>query len=63
MDALDNLVKINELKAEPPDQAEFDGMLAAARSKLGSWGFSVLKRHNPLQPPWLLASSGVLTSS
>ena len=34
MDALDNLVKINELKAEPPDQAEFDGMLAAARSKL-----------------------------
>lgn len=34
MDALENLVKINSLHREPPDQAEFDGMLAAATSKL-----------------------------
>lgn len=34
MDALDNLVKINQLNAEPPDQAEFDGMLKAATAKL-----------------------------
>ena len=28
---------------------------------LGSWGFSVLKRHNTTQPPWFLVSRGVLT--
>lgn len=32
--ALDNLVKINQLKLEPPDQREFDGMLAAAKRQL-----------------------------
>ncbi len=34
MEALDNLVKINQLKIEPPDQAEFNGMLRAAAVKL-----------------------------
>lgn len=34
MDALDNLVRINQLNAESPDQAEFDGMLKAATAKL-----------------------------
>lgn len=34
MNALDNLVKINSLKPEPPDQAEFAGMVAAATTKL-----------------------------
>ena len=34
MEALDNLVTINKLNKEPPDQAEFDGLLAAARTKL-----------------------------
>lgn len=34
MDALDNLVRINQLNAEPPDQAEFDGMLNAAIAKM-----------------------------
>lgn len=28
---LDNLVKINQLKSEPPDQAEFDGLVASAK--------------------------------
>lgn len=32
--ALDNLVKVNKLKLEPPDQAEFNGMLKAAKNKL-----------------------------
>jgi hypothetical protein len=32
--ALDNLVKIGKLKPEPADQAEFDGMVAAASIKL-----------------------------
>ena len=31
---LDNLVKINQLKIEPPDQNEFDGMLTSARRRL-----------------------------
>ncbi|GHA04907.1 hypothetical protein GCM10008090_13010 [Arenicella chitinivorans] len=31
---LENLVDINQLRREPPDQTEFDGMLAAARIKL-----------------------------
>jgi len=32
--ALDNLVKINKLKKELPDQKEFSGMVAAATTKL-----------------------------
>ena len=31
---LENLVKIKKLKLEPADQNEFDGMLAAAKTKL-----------------------------
>ncbi|MEE2732510.1 MAG: hypothetical protein VYA55_16945 [Pseudomonadota bacterium] len=34
MEALDNLVKINKLKAEPPDAREFAGMLKAGSTKL-----------------------------
>ena len=34
LDTLDNLVKINQLKIEPPDQNEFDGMLTSARRRL-----------------------------
>ena len=34
IEALENLVKIHKLKKEPPDQVEFDGMLAAAEIKL-----------------------------
>ena len=34
MKALDNLVKIGKLKREPSDQAEFDGMVSAAMTKL-----------------------------
>ena len=29
LDKLDNLVKIGQLKKEPPDQQEFDGMVIA----------------------------------
>ena len=32
-------------------------------SKVGFWGLSVLKRHNPLQPLSTVASRGVLTFS
>ena len=35
---LDNLVKARSLLAEPPDQAEFDGMLAAATQQLADAG-------------------------
>lgn len=31
---LDNLVKIQQLKNEPPDQAEFDGLLNSAKARL-----------------------------
>ena len=34
MDALDNLVKIKQLNKEPPDQEEFERLLAAATTKL-----------------------------
>ncbi len=34
MDALDNLVRINQLNTEPPDQTAIDGMLNAATAKL-----------------------------
>jgi len=33
MQQLDNLVKINKLNLEPPDQQEIDGMLHAAQNK------------------------------
>ncbi|MFV1984354.1 MAG: hypothetical protein ACC657_12505 [Thiohalomonadales bacterium] len=31
---LENLVKINKLKVEPPDQREFDGMVSSAKRRL-----------------------------
>ncbi len=34
LEKLDNLVKINQLKAELPDQNEFDGMLSSAKRRL-----------------------------
>lgn len=34
LEKLDNLVKINQLKVEPPDQKEFDGMVASAKRRL-----------------------------
>ena len=34
MEALDNLVKIKQLRKEPPDQKEFDGLVVAAEIKL-----------------------------
>ena len=34
LEKLDNLVKIKELKSEPPDQNEFDGMVMSAKRRL-----------------------------
>ena len=34
LEKLDNLVKINKLKTEPPDQKEFDGMVSSAKRRL-----------------------------
>ncbi len=34
MGVLENLVKINKLKSEPPDDDEFNGMVSAAKTKL-----------------------------
>lgn len=34
LDKLDNLVKIGQLKKEPPDQQEFDGMVSSAKARL-----------------------------
>jgi len=34
LEKLDNLVRINQLKAEPADQNEFDGMVNSARLRL-----------------------------
>ncbi|WFU80694.1 hypothetical protein QA645_40800 [Bradyrhizobium sp. CIAT3101] len=31
---LDNLVKIEKLKDEPPSRSEYDGMLSAAKTRL-----------------------------
>jgi len=34
LEQLENLVKIKKLKAEPPDQDEFDGMVSSAMRRL-----------------------------
>jgi len=34
LEKLDNLVKINQLKREPPDQNEFNGMVNSAKRRL-----------------------------
>ena len=34
LENLDNLVKIKQLKVEPPDQNQFDGMLSSAKRRL-----------------------------
>lgn len=35
---LDNLVRANQLKVEPPDQAEFDGLVNSARKRIADAG-------------------------
>ncbi len=42
MDALDNLVKTQSLKLEPPDRIEFEGMVSAAITKLKDAGLAGL---------------------
>ncbi len=42
MDKLENLVRIGQLKVEPPDQAEIDGMLRSAMHRLQDAGFEQL---------------------
>ncbi|MCB1594096.1 MAG: hypothetical protein KDI76_04205 [Xanthomonadales bacterium] len=44
MEALENLVKINKLQKEPFDQAEFDGMLNAAKNRLNDAGLDGLSK-------------------
>lgn len=39
---LENLVKIGQLKVEPPDQAEFEGMVRSAKRRLQDSGFENL---------------------
>lgn len=39
---LENLVKTNQLKSEPPDQAEFDGLLKSAKIRLEDAGVAGL---------------------
>ncbi len=34
LEQLDNLVRINKLKREPPDQGQIDGLIARARERL-----------------------------
>lgn len=34
LEYLENLISIKQLKAEPPDQAEFDGLVTSARRRL-----------------------------
>ena len=41
---LDNLVKINQLKAEPPLRKEYDGMLKSARRALTMLKTKALRR-------------------
>jgi len=39
---LENLVKIGQLKKEPPDREQFDGMIRSARIRLaGNYGDSI----------------------
>ena len=63
MDALDNLVKINQLKAEPPDQAEFDGMLAAARCKLQDAQLEDLSKDSQFTLTYGAACTGTIGTS
>ena len=34
LEQLDNLVRIKQLKPEPPDQKEFDGLVGSAKRRL-----------------------------
>ena len=42
LENLDNLVKINQIKTEPPDQNEFDGLLNSAKRRLQDSRFESL---------------------
>jgi hypothetical protein len=45
------------------DDIEMKAKKLSEFPKMGFWGLSVLKRHNPLQPLSTVASRGVLTFS
>ena len=48
--SLDNLVRVGQLKTEPPTQAEFDGLVRSGRVRLADAG-------NPaIAQPWRAAS-------
>jgi hypothetical protein len=42
LEKLDNLVKIKQLKAESPDQNEFDGLVSSAKRRLQDYKVEVL---------------------
>jgi hypothetical protein len=59
LEHLENLVRINKLKQEPPDQREFDGLLSSARRKLADARIEALS----LESQFSLAYSAAHTVS
>jgi len=62
LEQLDNLVRIKQLKPEPPDQKEFDGLLSSAKHRLQDARVSALSEEGQFSLAYGAAHAAALAA-